>query len=194
MNTKKKNNRGSVLVIVVVITSVLLGIGVAFSSILEKEIIRQLYGERSQTALNIANTALECTLYNDFRRHAFDGDLFGLKPRLDCGALHQVRLIDAGAEDWTVPYSPETHQVRGKLTGESTHTYVVIASDRTDLTGVSDVPCARLTVKKECTRDAGTDAVCDGEIVASVEVRGYHGCSAGNEASRDLVRRFRVRY
>lgn len=194
MNILKENNRGSVLVIVVVITSVLFGIGVAFSSILEKEIIRQLYGERSQTALNIANSALECTLYNDFRRHVFNEVLFGQGVKFDCGPLFQVRRINQGVEEWSEVYRPKEHQISGTVTGENTHTYVIIASDQADLSGVSFVPCAQVTVKKECTNDTGDDTICDGLIVSSVEVKGYHVCSSGDASSRELVRRFKIRY
>lgn len=164
-------HKGSVLVVSVVITTVLTSIGIAFASILEKERRKQVYNQRSQIALNIANSALECTLYNDFHRLAFDRGIF-----IECGDEYGAREQD----DWYRPF-----KVTFDRTLKDVYTYEIVerASKENKKKAWEDlvnVPCARVTVRK-------------GEA-KTIEVKGYDRCSSGNEAERNLVRRFKVIY
>lgn len=180
-------SRGSVLVVTILITSVLFGIGTAFASILEKEVARQVYEDRSQKAVNIANTALECALYNDFRRHTFN-TLVESDDTVICGDFYQVREIG----NWSVSYYPSTDN--GTVGGTGTYEFAVIASQNVNLSGVSNVPCAHIIVQRRCIGST-TGTSCDsGVINTSTEVRGYDSCSSGNEDQRDIVRRFKVHH
>ena len=194
MYTKKYENSGSVLVITILITAVLLAIGITLFSILEKDIVRQSYGKRSQIAIRVANSALECALFNDFRRSTFQRLLTRKFDEVDCGGLYQVRK----GTDWSVTYVPSSDEPDSPPpAGTGTYQFVVIQSIAENLDGVTKVPCAHVTVKKVCANGAAVGAnVCNGGLVeSSVEVKGYSACSSGEtEASRGLVRRFKVYY
>ena len=181
----RTKNAGSVLVVTILITSVMFGIGTTFASILEKEVSRQVYEDRSQTSINIANTALECALYNDFRRNVFTSSV---ARSVTCGSLYQIRPTG----DWSGTYSAATGH--GTVTGTGTYEFAVIDSRDESLSGVSDVPCAHVIVERRCVGDT-TGTVCDSGIISvSIEVRGYDACSSGDERQRDVVRRFKVHY
>lgn len=166
---KTTYTKGSVLVMSVIITTVLTSIGIAFASILEKEVRKQVYSQRSQVALNVANSALECTLYNDFRKRTFDPPLASSVSRFDCGDLYHVRMLG----DWNSVFVPQK--------SKTIHKYEIIASSEEVNANSINVPCARVIV----TRDS-TDS--------SIEIKGYDRCSEGDESERDLVRRFKVTY
>ncbi len=190
--TKKYENGGSVLVVTVLVTAVLLAIGITLFSILEKDILRQSYGRRSQIAIRIANSALECALFNDFRRSAFQKISTRKYDEINCGDLYQVRKVG----DWSA-YAPSKDERDTDPAGTGTYQFAVIQSTVKDLKDVSSVPCARVTVKKVCVSGAtvGTNICNDGLIESSIEVKGYSSCSSGEtEASRELVRRFKVYY
>lgn len=180
------NSDGSVLIITILITSIIFGVGITFSSILEKEIARQVYEDRSQKAANIANTALECALFNDFRRFTFDSSLGG-GSSIVCGDLYQVK----DTANWGTEYDLSSD--RGHA-GTGMYEFAIIKYRTDDLTNVSDVPCAHVIVQKRCVGGL-TGSTCDsGVIDASIEVWGYDRCSSGNESDRDIVRRFKVHY
>ena len=189
----REDKRGSVLAVTIVVTAVLLSIGITLSSILEKDITRQIYGRQSQTAMNIANSALECTLFNDFRWQTFQSLLAKKYDEVRCGELYQVRK----GNDWSVTYKPSSDEVGSGAAGTNTYQFVVIDSETQTLTGVSEVPCAHITVKKECVKGINiTNNTCnEGLIESSTEVKGYNSCSSGEkESDRGLIRRFKVYY
>lgn len=185
----KKCSRGSVLILSVVIATVLFSIGAALASIFEKDVRRQSYGKRSQTALSIANTAFECALYNDFRRDTFQGSLTPAGITVDCGDRYQVRSTDLSGVWGGLSYTPPVHSIPGV----GVYTFVVVASEGSDLSLLTDpVPCARVIVSKVCSQVSG--GFCAGVIDSFIESKGYDRCLSGNLAERDLVRRFRVYY
>ena len=199
-------NKGSVLIITIVITAVLLSIGTTLASILDKEVTRQIYSRRSQQAMNIANSALECVLFNDFYRSIFQSLTETEYTEVDCGDLYQVRKSDED-NNWAV-YIPDPEPLENDeqvIVGAGTYTFVVVQTAEKDLSGVSEVPCAHITIKKVCAVDDTTvitdsegvnHIICgDGLIETSVEVKGYNACSSGEtERERRLVRRFKVHY
>lgn len=195
IDTKKYKNSGSVLVVTILVTAVLLAIGITLFSILEKDILRQSYGRRSQIAIRIANSALECALFNDFRRSTFQKLLTRKYDEINCGDLYQVRKGD----DWSA-YVPEEDEHDEDPAGTGTYQFIVIqsmVSTVDNLKSVSNVPCAHVTVKKVCVNGTtvGTNICNGGLIESSIEVKGYSSCSSGEtEASRELVRRFKVYY
>ncbi len=189
---KQNKNKGSVLVTTIAVTAVLLAIGITLTSILEKDVTRQVYGKRSQIAMNIANSALECVLFNDFRRQTFEKLLSRKYDALDCGELYQVRK----GSDWSILYKPSSDEDDSTPIGTGTYQFVVIDSPAKNLNGISKVPCAHITVKKVCSKGVTNSNICtEGLIESSTEVKGYSICSSGEtESSRDLVRRFKVYY
>lgn len=197
MLSPQSHNSGSVLILTVIISTVLFSIGIALTSILQKEVTRHLYADRSVVALNIANTALECALYNDFRRFVFsDDESLEQSAELSCGNLYHIRPKG----DWGSLYTPNPEPGTNPAAGTGRYEYVVVQPDRgtaqEDLPHISDVPCAWVIVRKQCLNDDGlTPSFCaDGLIESFVEVRGYASCSEDNEAERGLVRRFRLYY
>ena len=188
----QSRNKGSVLVATIAITAVLLAVGITLASILEKDVIRQLYGKRSQIAMNIANSALECVLFNDFRRNTFETLLTRKYDIIDCGELYQVRKDS----DWSRLYTPSSDETGSTPVGTGTYQFVVIDSPAQNLSGITNIPCAHITVKKVCSKGTtGANTCTDGLIESSIEVKGYSTCSSGEaESSRDLVRRFKVFY
>lgn len=184
-------NRGSVLVATIAVTAVLLAIGITLSSILEKDITRQVYGKRSQIAMNIANSALECVLFNDFRRHTFDTLLTRKYDSVDCGELYQTRK----ESDWSVIYKPSSDEKNSDPRGTGNYRFVVIDAPTQNLSGIANTPCAHIAVKKVCSSGVTGSTCTDGLIESSIEVKGYSACSDGEaESSRDLVRRFKIYY
>ena len=195
MYTKKYEDSGSVLVVTVLVTAVLLAIGITLFSILEKDIVRQSYGKRSQIAIRIANSALECVLFNDFRRSTFQKLLTKKHDEVNCGDLYQVRKGD----DWAT-YVPSKDERDEDPTGTGTYQFIVIQSavkEVRELQKISNTPCAHVTVKKVCVNGTAIGTkVCNGGLIeSSIEVKGYSSCSSGEtETSRELVRRFKVYY
>lgn len=192
MSTTVGKTRGSVLIVTIIITAVLLSIGITIATIFQKEIIRQIYGRQSQIAMNIANSALECALYNDFRRFVFRSAKLAdrLYNVIDCGDLYLVR----SDTDWNIRYIPSSgdekdeHDNVGSI-GTGYYNFVVIRSEDGSIPG-KEVPCAHVAIKKECSGNCR-----DNSIETSMEVKGYSSCSSGEaESERGLVRRFKVRY
>lgn len=195
----KGTTRGSVLVITIIVTAVLLSIGITLATILEKEISRQVYARQSQIAMNVANSALECALFNDFYRSVFRSAALAERvyAAVECGDLYPVRKIS----DWSSMYDPSSGDGAsenggvGGPPGTGLYTFVVIDSDGKPLFG-EQVPCAHVALKKECVAIGDDSTVCqDGLIDTSIEVKGYSLCRSGeSESARELVRRFRVHY
>ena len=187
---KQTYNEGSVLIITVLIAAVMFSIGIALAGILEKEVRRQLYGERSQRAINVANSALECVLFNDFRRLAFDSVLAAPNIPLDCGDLYHA----VEKSDWSKEYVPDN--VGTNLApGEGTYEFVIVQSNSSAFTSTSSHPCAYTTIEKVCEGSkSDSGKICDsGIIVNSIEIRGYNICEQDNP-DEELVRRFKIYY
>ena len=200
-NTRtRRDNRGSILILTIVIATVLFSIGISIASILEKEVKRHRYADQSIIALNVANTAFECTLYNDFRSDVFNSgrDIAG---SVDCGRIYQVR----SGSDWEEPYEADPVSGTNTASGTGRYEFTVIQLDKTrvvtigttpDLDDGIERPCANVVVRKQClmTLPSGATVCPNGLIESYIEVKGYFSCMEGNESSRDLIRRFRVYY
>ena len=190
---------GSVLILTIVISSVLFSIGISLASILQKEAARQSFGLQSAEAIAIANTAFECTLYNDFNRFAFFNIVSGsagVQP-LDCGGAYPIRAIG----DWSAQYTPTLED--SSATGTGVYRFVVLqlGSDATEdvtsnLSSKRAIPCAQVTLRRSCVLGVVTEtATCtEGVIESIVDVHGYASCAEGDRRERKLVRRFRVYY
>ncbi len=61
----KINKKGFALLLTVVITSILLSVALEISKIAVKEAVFSISGKNSNDAFYAADTAIECTLYND---------------------------------------------------------------------------------------------------------------------------------
>ena len=190
MHNIQKTNKGSVLIITIVITAILLSIGATLAAVLDKEVTRQIYSRHSRLAMNMANSALECVLFNDFYRAMFQSLTEREYSEVNCGELYQVRKED----DWSVPYDPASDESGNEALGTGTYQFVIIDSEEEDLSGVR-VPCAHIKVEKKCVIGS-TNNVCEDELIeSSIEVKGYNACSSDeSESDRNLVRRFKVRY
>lgn len=189
----QKTNKGSVLIITIIITAILLSIGTTLASILEKEFTRQAYSKQSRLAMNMANSALECVLFNDFHRSMFQSLIERKYNEVGCGKLYQVRKNNE-SNTWVV-YTPSSDEGVDDEPGTGIYQFVVIDSEKEDLSD-AQVPCAHITVSKRCVGGPTDDNICEnGLIETSIEVKGYSSCSSGeSESDRKLVRRFKVYY
>ena len=145
--------------------------------------------------MNIANTAFECMLYNDFRRNVFESLLSSRFDAIDCGHLYAVRE----QADWSKEYSVKSGISTGAVVGTGLYSYTVIDTEGKDIATISKAPCANVVVNKRCvgtSSTVGSSIICDGGIIeTTVEVKGYSACSSGDsESDRELVRRFKVHY
>lgn len=200
-NDIKNKDRGSVLIIVIIISSILFSIGIAFAFILEKEVLRQIYSQRSQKALNIANSALECVLFNDFRRNVFSPTFLGRSSNFDCGDFYHVRNA-SGVDVWSgLEYFVNNIDiVTSGSASTRTYKFKIVESFDSDLSNVDSAPCAYVDVKKEERCISKADAVvgtCTAkDILSSVEVRGYFRCSATHteNGNGQVVRKIKVFY
>ena len=198
---RETQKSGSVLILTIIISSVLFSIGISLASILQKETARQLFGLRSAEAIAIANTAFECTLYNDFNRFAFFTTTSGVlsAQSLDCGEPYPVRAVG----DWSIPYVPTLEDSVAVGTGRYTFVVLQLGSDSSEdstapMDSKTDLPCAQVTLQRRCvlgTTAQGDQTICsEGVIESLVDVHGYAFCSEGDREERRLVRRFRVYY
>ena len=182
---RRANARGSVLIVVIIISSVLFSIGIAFAKILERELLSQVYAQRSIVAFNVANSALECVMYNNFQRGAFSSNhFFSRIDTVDCGSYFHVRSTDS--TKWgTTPYGLKDE---GTNSQEDKYKFKLVEHTSADLSSVSATPCAYVTVERDCS-----DGVCS----SFVDVRGYALCSANESESQhaaDGVRRLRLQF
>ena len=176
--------------IVLVVSSILFSIGISFAYILEREVLSQLYWSRSQVALNVANSALECVLYNDAQRNSFAQSIFGTARSFDCGSRYQVR----NPGEWgTDPYVPRTVGTTDETRRLATFKFMVVETTNTDTAAVKNVPCAYAEMSRQCA-DGTSGISCNVEV--SLTIRGYDRCSLGHKEGSDgqVVRRVRVVY
>ena len=76
---KKESEKGFVILIAVVVASLLVSIGFFISDISQKEILFSVSGKESQIAFYVADTVMECALYQDLQSGSpFDYDSFTL--------------------------------------------------------------------------------------------------------------------
>ena len=66
-----KNNKGFTLLLAVLITSIILGISVGFSTFIIRELIISAMGRESQKAFFASDSGIECSLYWDLKQNAF---------------------------------------------------------------------------------------------------------------------------
>ena len=191
MNKNIKNKKGSVLIIVIVVSSILFTIGITFAFILEREILSQSYINRSQIALNIANSTLECVLYNDFQRNVFAPAFFGSSFIFSCGEFYQVRDKKKwGSERYFIKnIATETDNRLGKFE------FRVIESENIDLNSVVSAPCAYVTMERSCS-EALEHSKCQVTPTISLNIRGYYRCFDGHKenAEDQAVRKIEVSY
>ena len=193
MKDKRFTKKGSVLIIVLIMSSILFTIGITFAFILEKEVKGQTYAERSQKALNIANSALECFLYNDFQRNIFATRFFSTNPHFDCGNHYHIR----GVGDWgSSVYKPVVSSENARL---GNFNFKVVESPKANLENVERAPCAYVDLNRECSimpASSTASSICNAPIDVSIEIRGYYECSKSHEegGEEQIVRRIQISY
>ncbi len=195
------NKKGSVLVITVVVTVVLIAVGLTFTRIIEKEILRQSYTKRSISAFAIADSALECFLYNDFRKNtfAFLDELSGnYVPRLGCSnnsslELNNIKIID---------------ERTGSILRSSLSTGgVEFKFELVDLSVKGNIkPCADVRIIKTCAKTTGSNCYKDSEligrdsVITEVFIVGYDECEVEDDdipkddGRGDIRRLYRLKY
>ena len=181
----KQTNKGSVLVLTIIITSALLGIGITLVSIIEKESLRQAFGFRSQQAFLIVDTAWECTLYNDFQQLSFSVGKLKLANTFTCGGLGES--IKAVRRDTWEKYTPTIHTQINRGTVLE-YKFVVVDESK------EETPCADVVIQKYCGGENGCS-----DIKTKVTVIGYDSCRSPFDGSEfpergDIHRRLEVVY
>jgi hypothetical protein len=66
-----KNNKGFTLLLAVLITSIILGISVGFTTFVIRELTISAIGRESQKAFFASDSGIECALYWDLKQNAF---------------------------------------------------------------------------------------------------------------------------
>ncbi len=197
-----KKNEGSILIIVIVFTTIMLGIGITIFSIIEKEILAQSFSERSKEAFLIADSAWECALYNDFRRLAFDlsgqrsasvkgvtcGDRLEVFKTKDSGDLDEDYVIDSGINTRSELFGVNPKVAEFKFTVQSS-----VQKRRN--------PCADVILTKSCVRSATNTSTCSdsiNQIENELTVIGYGSCGenavGGKDKRGEVRRRFKIKY
>ncbi len=69
---RARNVRGFTILLAALVSAIVLAIGSSIFAIAQKQIILSSIGRDSQFAFYAADTAVECALYWDVRRHRFD--------------------------------------------------------------------------------------------------------------------------
>lgn len=72
-----KTNKGFVLILAVIISSILLSVGLSMFSVALKELILSASGRDSQLSFYAADSAIECALYWDIRHPNYPMSIFG---------------------------------------------------------------------------------------------------------------------
>ena len=198
----KKHNKGSVLVITLILSTILFSIGFVFSDFIAREIERQRYSSDSQVAFLVADSAWECTLYNDFRSLIFnDLEEDRQTQRFSCGSGYTAYDYDKDkgkAWEQKNEYAPKTRgqdiSTPTKENVKSEYKFTVVKHTESDGDTITDSsiarPCADVVVEKRCTRVAGSN--CE-EFASEVRVVGYNSCSSPDKRG-DVVRRLNVEY
>ena len=181
---KRNRIKGSVLVFTLMITTVLLSIGFVFLDIIHRETQRQSYSEKSQRAFLIADTAWECTIYNDFQLESF---LFNNKSTpLECDSLGRDIKVYGYRSVWAGRYVPKTtsRSACDSSTGVS-YSFVVTEGDESN-----PAACAEVGVNKKCGESG---------IETTISVLGYDLCESpttDDETGKrgEVSRRFVIKY
>ena len=170
-------NKGSVLIITILISTVLLTIGLSITAIIEKDLLRQLYTQRSEQAFRILDSAVECTLYNDL--HNFSFRVVGVGSEsftFRCNGL-DVFTESATAID---AFNNKNKQTDYKNNGTVEFKFILVDSPS----------CAEVLVVKECvTSGTGTrpnNCVNKSSPSTTIEIKGYDVCTKNNGEGFDL--------
>ncbi len=214
---KNGQNRGSILIITVIISTVLFTVGVIFLSIINKEIERQSYSKRSQLAFGIADSAWECVLYNDLHTAAFAiaGEVGNQRRGLfSCNESffsREKELIACEIEErngekkwkklgYSRPRQYTLNQINATSGGKK-HEFVIVRDDRgicSDALKEGKPPCAKVIVKKSCLqKDIGENCTTDSSITTEIEVVGYDGCEVTTDETfkpGEIRRLLEIRY
>lgn len=186
MNKEIKNNKGSVLIMTIIITSILFSIGISFAIILERQVVNQIFLNKSQVAINIANSAYECVLYNEFRRALFEEGNSGRE--VDCGPfynVYQVPTSSSTSSEWSNYTLIDLEERQNEVEYE----FEIVENINTE--NVTPA-CARVTLQKTCPVDA--TGICPTEIQNELNIRGFDRCENPSTEERSVVRRLRVFY
>src|SRR3989344_457522 len=100
------SKRGFTLLIAVLVSGVLLGLGFAIFNIVSKEVILSSAGKESQFAFYSADTGVECALYWDLKQEAFVR--WSQVDTISCGGTNlnfDVRSYDAVSHTFTSQFS-----------------------------------------------------------------------------------------
>ncbi len=107
MNIKKIkfNKKGFVILIALVVSSLLLSIGIFIQNVAYKELLLSNSNKNTQIAFSAADTAIECALYQEFRKYPFransgevretaEGAGDGYPIVIFCNGTKNIELID----------------------------------------------------------------------------------------------------
>jgi Tfp pilus assembly protein PilX len=84
MNRYGESNKGFTLLIAIILASVALLVGLALADVAYKQVVLSTTAKQSSLAFYAADSALECTLYYDQRRIAFDHTTPLIQSELQC--------------------------------------------------------------------------------------------------------------
>lgn len=169
-----KNKKGFALLMAIILTSTLLLITYALTSITLKGLTLSYAGKNSELAFYAADTGVECAQYWDIRNDEADQGAFYTTPNttIICNGNTIVGNGSGRSEVNTVP----TQNTASFGTQNATPPATVVSLFQFCLKGVcTDIvnksgPCAIVTVKKVTNPSTGI-------ITTSIESRGYNTCN-----------------
>ncbi len=173
----KKNQKGSVLIISLIITSVVFSVGTTILHIGEKDKIRTSISYKSRDAVRVLDTVFECVLYHDFQNDLFNPKKIRIEKNLECGdnligfsGLYddQSELLFSACDTST----DSTVSVCNFLVRENIETY-------------KNKPCALVNLEKNCS-DGSDVSSCDASLKTKIDIISYDLC---NFLDTDVVHR-----
>ena len=188
MNMHCKNYKGSALIIAMLVASVVFNVGTVIVSISEKDILRQIAIQESTKALNILDTAWECSLYHDFQLRFFRAQ--NPERTINCGG--GLSAFKKNGREYS-----ETEQFRqcnttvDRIKQREEIVCEFLLRDENPET-FRQKPCAIVSLKKSCSLSVNDPDRCGSEFNTTLDIIGYTSCYT--DSGRVIHRRVHSEY
>ena len=166
-----KNQKGSVLIISLIITSVVFSVGATILNISEKDKIRTSISYKSSNAVRVLDTVFECVLYHDFQNDLFNPRKIRIEKNLECGD-NLIGFSGLYNDQSELPFSACDTSTDTKI---SMCDFLV----REDSETYNNKPCALVHLEKSCS-DGSDISSCDANLKTKIDIISYDLCDFVN--------------
>ncbi len=177
-----KNQKGSVLIISLIITSVVFSVGTAILAIAEKDKLRTSISYKSYNAVRLLDTVFECVLYHDFQNDLFNPRKSRIDKNIEC-ADDLVGFSELYSDSLALPFS----SCDISDTKVSKCDFLV----RKDTTDYKSSACAQVLLEKSCS-DGSDVTNCNVHLNTKIDIISYDLCNFSN--SNVVHRRINISY